>query len=96
MALCPLYGPLSPSWPSAILHSPLSPLWPSTLPKAFYLLYSYLPPLWALWPLYETCYFLTVSRNDDVVSLFRETRFAEMGHLAKQRNKRKDPSCFAE
>jgi hypothetical protein len=30
----------------------------------------------AFWPICET-FFLTVSQNDDVVLLFRETRFAE-------------------
>jgi hypothetical protein len=49
-----------------------------------------------LHPLYETCYFFTFSQNDDVVSLFRETCFAETGHFAKQRNKRNDPPLFRE
>jgi hypothetical protein len=94
-ALYLLYGSLPTPRPSA----PSRTLYPSTALYPFRVFYSSTAstPLqpstssMAHYPLHETCYFLIVLPNDDVVSLFRERCFAETGHFAKQR---KQPLLF--
>jgi hypothetical protein len=74
MALCPLYGPMPPPQPSNPLQSstPSMALYSSMAPIPIYPLYGPLSPLrfsvssMAQWPLYEICYFLTVSGNEDL------------------------------
>jgi hypothetical protein len=78
-ALCPSYGPLSPLRPSVPLNGPLPPLRHSTLSIDLYPstalcpLYSHMSPLQPSDP-YKTCFVLTVSQNDGVVSVFRITK----------------------
>ncbi len=96
-ALCLLSGPLPLStalYPSTALYSTTAfySCLTSTPSMALYHLYGSLS---LLWPSGPSKLFLTVPKNNDVVLLFREIRFAEKGHFAKQRNKRNEPPCFA-